>query len=309
MPCTCPVNAWRPRPGAVDRRLVFSPTQGQADLHVLIPCGSCTACRLDRAMAWATRCVHERQMHSSAVFITPTYADEHLPADLSVSVREMQLFNRRLRHEVGSFRFFCCGEYGDRTKRPHYHALLFGLDFDDKRPHSKSKSGELLYHSPRLERIWGKGSCLIGSVTLQSAGYCARYSLKKVTGEASAEHYRRVHPRTGEVFQVRPEFIQMSRMPGIGYTWFQQFKGDCFPSDHVVVDGQKRPVPPYYLRLLDEADQAAIRARRRRRGEARAAAESAAHAATGYGQSRLLTKHQSQELKAKRLVRELDEVS
>lgn len=309
MPCTSPVDAWRPRPGAESRRLVFSPTKGLTDQHVLIPCGACTACRLDRAMAWATRCIHERQMHQSAVFITPTYSDEHLPADLSVSVREMQLFNRRLRHEVGSFRFFCCGEYGDRTKRPHYHALLFGLDFDDKKPWAKSKSGELLYRSPSLERIWGKGSCLIGSVTLQSAGYCARYSLKKITGEAAAEHYRRVHPVTGEVCQVRPEFIQMSRAPGIGYAWFQKFRSDAFPSDFVIVDGQKRPVPPYYLRLLEEGEQGAVRAARHRRASRRQAAETAAHAASGFGQARLLTKHQSQELSAKRLVRELDEVS
>lgn len=116
-----------------------------------------------------------------------------------------------------------------------------------------------------------------------------------------------MHPHTGELVQVRPEFIVMSRMPGIGYSWFQKFKGDAFPSDFLVVEGRKRPVPPYYLRLLeDEAAAAAVVARRRSRGVARAAREAQAHAASGFGQARLLTKHQSQAERASRLVRELE---
>lgn len=179
MPCTSPVDAWRPRPGANDRRLVFSPTKGLVDQHMLIPCGACAACRLDKALNWATRCVHEASQHEASCFITPTYSDEHLPEDYSVSVRELQLFNKKLRHHYGAFRFFACGEYGEVGKRPHYHALLFGIDPPDKVLWSTSKRGERLYRSETLERIWGKGHCLIGSVTLQSAGYCARYSLKK----------------------------------------------------------------------------------------------------------------------------------
>lgn len=246
-------------------------------------------------------------MHDVSVFITPTYSDEHLPSDYSVSVRELQLFHKKLRHACGPFRFFACGEYGEQGLRPHYHELLFGLDFPDKFLWSVSKRGERLYRSETLEKLWGKGHCLIGNVTLESAGYCARYSMKKITGDLAQDHYRRTHPLSGEVCNVRPEFIVMSRMPGIGAAWFDRFKADAFPSDFLVVDGRKVPVPGYYLRKLDEAVQASITAKRRARGEARRAAESAAHAKSGFGQARLLTRHQSQALKAKRLVRPLED--
>lgn len=306
MACTSPIDAWRPREGAASGRLVFSPRKGLADQHVALPCGRCTGCRLDKSRDWAVRSYHEASMHDASVFITPTYSDEHLPADYSVSVRELQLFHKKLRHMVGPFRFFACGEYGERGLRPHYHELLFGLDFPDKQLYSRAKGGGNLYYSETLQKAWGKGLCLIGDVTFQSAGYCARYSMKKIGGDMAAEHYCRVHPVTGEICQVSPEFSVMSRMPGIGATWFERFHREVFPSDFLVIDGRKVPVPSYYLRKLDDVEQAEVKARRRDRGFVAAAREAEAHAASGYGQARLLTKHLAQDLRAARLVRELE---
>ena len=42
--------------------------------------------------------------------------------------------SKRLRDRVGygRFRFYACGEYGETTNRPHYHAILFNYDFPDK---------------------------------------------------------------------------------------------------------------------------------------------------------------------------------
>ena len=67
---------------------------------------------------------------------------------------------------------------------------------------------------------------LVGDVSFQSAGYVARYSLKKVNGDLAAAHYRRVDPDTGEVFDLVPEFAHMSLKPGIGASWFDRFYGD-----------------------------------------------------------------------------------
>lgn len=209
-----------------------------------------------RAQEWSTRLAHEAQMHERSSFITLTYSDEWLPADGSVSVSELQRFMKRLRKARGKgLRFFACGEYGGENWRPHYHVLLFGEDFaHDRKPWSRSPAGHTLYRSPSLEKLWTFGFSDIGSVTQESANYVARYILKKVNGKAAADHYQRVHPLSGELVQLRPEFLTMSL--GVGKDWYQQFRRDAFPSDFVVVDGEKRPIPRYYKKKLQASAEA-----------------------------------------------------
>lgn len=217
-----------------------------------IPCGQCVGCRMTKADEWATRLWHENQTHDASTFVTLTFSDEHLPADGSIRVRDIQLFIKRLRKHLGHgrVRYFACGEYGDDNLRPHYHAILYGFDFEDRYPWRKSQSGHVCYRSPTLERLWPFGHCEIGTVTRESLGYVARYVLKKVTGQPAADHYKRVNQVTGEIHQVQPEFITMSTRPGIGAAWYTRFKGDAFPSDFVIVDGEKKPIPRYYDKKL-----------------------------------------------------------
>jgi hypothetical protein len=51
-----------------------------------------------------------------------------VPEDGSLNVAHFQKFMKRLRDRIKplKIRFFHCGEYGDKTRRPHYHALIFG---------------------------------------------------------------------------------------------------------------------------------------------------------------------------------------
>lgn len=192
-------------------------------------------------------------MHETSCFLTLTYSDENLPDDCSVSVRPLQLFMKRLRKRFGSgVRFFACGEYGDANNRPHYHVILFGCDFADKTLWRRTSAGYYTFRSAVLEGIWTLGHSEIGEVTQASCAYVARYVIKKINGERAEEHYTRVHAVTGEVFRVKPEFICMSK--GIGGTWFDKFATDCFPSDFVVIDGCKRPVPRYYTKKMAELD-------------------------------------------------------
>lgn len=231
-----------------------------------VPCNQCIGCRLDKARDWATRIHHEAQLHADNAFITLTYSPEHLPEDLSVSVREMQLFMKRLRKAVGKVRFFGAGEYGSDLCRPHYHVLIFGYAFPDRVLWRQTPAGHLTYRSPLLEKLWPFGFSEIGNVTHQSAGYVARYVTKKVTGDRADDHYTRVSPYTGEFLQLRPEFICMSNRPGIGGAWYDQFSGDAFPSDFLIVEGKRVPVPRYYKKKLDEA--AALRVTAKRKLEA-----------------------------------------
>lgn len=142
-----------------------------------------------------------------------------------------------------------CGEYGDQSGRPHYHAIVFGLDFADKR-----KIGKDLFESRDLSRIWSFGIASIGEVTFESAAYVARYSLKKITGDAAEAHYSRVDLETGEVYQITPEFAHMSLKPGIGAGWLRKYVDNTYPRDYVIVRGKKSKPPRYYDKLLEELD-------------------------------------------------------
>jgi len=274
MGCDFPLKAYRSQEKhqvSGKRLLTFNPKHavdsqtGSIDL----PCGRCTGCRLMKAREWAVRCMHEAALYQDNAFITLTYHDDHLPIDYSVDLREFQLFMKRLRQEIAParIRFFACGEYGGKTLRPHYHALIFNYSFPDKTPliQTNQKQNQL-FSSQLLDKTWPYGFNTIGQVNYQSAGYVARYSLKKV-GEhsrAHADYYTRIHPLSGTAVTVRSEFLTMSRMPGLGTGWFDKYKSDCFPSDYLIVDGKHVPVPLYYLKKLDEEDQASIKKQRRR---------------------------------------------
>lgn len=195
-------------------------------------------------------------MHERSSFLTLTYNQEFLPPDHSLHVRDMQLFMKRLRKGVGHpVRFFCCGEYGDDAYRPHYHLLLFGKDFPDMYPWRKTESGFVVYRSAELEKYWPCGHAEIGTVTPESCGYVARYCLKKINGRDAKKHYLRTDTTTGETWSVRPEFCTMSTKPGIGSDWYDAFHMDAFPSDFVIMDGEKRPIPRYYAKKLEKAVQ------------------------------------------------------
>lgn len=220
-----------------------------------IPCGGCIGCRLDRSRQWAARLMHEAKYHELKSFLTLTYSDENLPEGGTLVKRDFQLFMKRFRKEHGGkIRYFMCGEYGDGNDRPHYHAIIFGCDFPDRKKHSKGARGDQIYTSATLDRIWGLGHTYIGNVTHESCGYVARYCMKKVTGQMAEEHYSRVNPATGEWYLLLPEYINMSLRPGIGADYYEDFKNDLYPSDYAVVKGKKLPVPKYYDRKLEKEE-------------------------------------------------------
>lgn len=207
---------------------------------------------MNHASHWATRITNEAAKHEENSFLTLTYADEHLPDPPAVSRRALQLFLKRIRKAFNpqKLRFFACGEYGTQLFRPHYHVILFGTAFRKDRYLWNTVRGNLYYRSPTLEAAWPYGHATIGDVTKESAGYVARYSLKKAQSFHlnQGDPYQRVNAQTGEVYTVHPEFIQMSNRPGIGFTWADEFRADAFPSGFVVIDGQKTAVPSAYRR-------------------------------------------------------------
>lgn len=257
MACFYPVRAWRTEAGEV----VFA-ERGKILAALVLPCGQCIGCRLERSRQWAMRCVHESQLFDVNSFVTLTYDPEHVPGSGSLDYRDFQLFMKRLRKTGRKARFFMCGEYGSTTWRPHFHACLFNVGFGDRRLYRRMPSGFDLYSSVELDALWGKGFCSVGDVTFESAAYVARYVVKKVFGSDGRDFgfpvgdcSYRVDDVTGEVTFYKPEFTHMSLKPGIGAEWFRKFRASS-EFDFIWVNGQKVKPPKYYDRLLGEVNPA-----------------------------------------------------
>jgi len=204
--------------------------------------------------------MHEAQYHDRLSFITLTYDQQNEPPGGSLRPHDLWKFFKRLRKALSCpVRYFACGEYGELSARPHYHALIFGWHFPDRR-YYKGQGSNTLYVSEQLSGLWPAGMATVGDFSYETANYVAGYVMKKVNGEAASAHYAVIDPDTGEILMHRvPEFIRMSRRPGIAAKWWSDYGKEVFPDDFVVVSGRKHPVPRYYLKRL-KADQPVLAA-------------------------------------------------
>jgi hypothetical protein len=193
--------------------------------------------------------MHEASMSSDNSFITLTYSKEFLPKNGSVDKEAFPGFMKRLRNRFDrKIRYYYCAEYGEDFLRPHYHGLMFNLDFEDKYLWTY-RDGFPVWRSPTLEKCWKFGFSEIGTLTFESAGYVSRYCTKKVYGQLAEDYY-------GE---YEPEFARGSNRPGIGASWIQANWRDVYPEDRVVVARPDKPVffckpPRYYDKLLFDID-------------------------------------------------------
>ena len=187
-------------------------TDGQ--YRAIVPCGKCLGCRIDYSREWANRMCIELDDNPRAIFLTLTYNDEHLPLTDSgvptLDKRDLQLFWKRLRKSFPgvTIRYYVAGEYGPKTLRPHYHAIVYGLaldDFPDLYTRGCNELRQPYYSSPRMAGIWGNGYILMSEVSYKTCAYVARYVLKK--------HYGSDKYFLGDAIQ---EFSLCSRRPGIG---------------------------------------------------------------------------------------------
>ena len=180
-----------------------------------------------------------------------TYDDDHLPAHGQLYKEHLQRFFKRLRKAGYKFRYVASGEYGDLSKRPHFHIALFGVDFHSDRLLFGRSGSDRTYISKSVSRHWTFGNHLIGTLNFESAAYIARYILKKIKGLQKPEPLY-IDPITGEAVLPNPEFMLMSK--GIGKTWFRDyFMSDVYPHASVITSqGSKAPVPRYYKSLLKE---------------------------------------------------------
>ncbi|QCQ84888.1 replication initiator protein [Blackfly microvirus SF02] len=233
MVCFAPLTAYRPPEGSEDGRLVFNRRVCLSGIPIRVPCSKCVGCMMVRRRQWAVRCMHEKRMHSASAFVTLTYDDDHLPPGGFLVKRDLQLFMKRLRKQRPTgLRFFACGEYGERTLRPHFHVLLLNTDFADGRFYKASASGSDLFTSRELSSLWPDGHCDFGAVTFGSAAYVAGYVMKKAVVPV--------------LLGLPSPFVVMSRRPGIGTSWFERYSDEAYKHDSAIMKGREVPLPRFY---------------------------------------------------------------
>lgn len=185
--------------------------------------------------------------------------------------KDMTLFMKLYRqnkgkHDFGKVRFFGCGEYGDLNGAAHFHLIIFQeKPITDLKFHKLTNDHNILYTSETLEKIWKKGFVIIGEVTYESAGYVARYITKKQTGENG-----KIYDEIG----LEPEFVRMSRNPGIGMNYFKNHYKEIYRNDEIILQGRTLKPPkafdesfwelePDSLQIIkDQRRNAAIRNRK-----------------------------------------------
>lgn len=243
-----------------------------------IPCGKCMDCLQNWSQQWTARCMLEASQYRSNLFITLTYDDEHVPHDtfinpvtgavtdaMTVVKSHVQKFMKRLRrwcerNNLSSPRVFYAGEYGDRTKRPHYHLTLFNCAFPDTE-YAFTKNGIKYYKSQILQRIWScrvrdpktkklvavtLGNAFFAPVTPESMKYVASYTCKnhrrksdELTDEQIAALYscgfeqNTVVPAATAVGLLQPNFVGFSRRPGIARGMFDLLHDTLFKFDQI----------------------------------------------------------------------------
>lgn len=238
MRCTSPRTVGFKADG---KSLAWSPREINKELATFqLPCGKCIDCRLEYSRQWAIRCIHEAQMYEKNSFITLTYDDQHLKSP-KLEYSDFQKFMKKLRkvqdEHIG---MFVTGEYGDKTKRPHWHAIIFNWSPSDGVHKYTNYRGDRVFESETLTNLWGNGIAEFGSVTIHSAGYCARYAAKKLG-----------HGRDG-THDFNPISKKSSKY-AIGKKWLEKYWPDVFNYGEVVLkDGTSTSIPRYYEKWFKE---------------------------------------------------------
>jgi bifunctional DNA-binding transcriptional regulator/antitoxin component of YhaV-PrlF toxin-antitoxin module len=212
------------------------------DFHVA--CGKCIACRISRAREWAVRCVHESGYHDQNVFVTLTYDDLNIPINFSLSKYEYVTWIKRFRKSLNGrkIKYLGCGDYGEKTGRPHYHFILFGVGFLDFR----------YYNRHYFHQTWPYGNIDVDVVNYHTARYVAKYIQRSTLGSFADVVYAGL---------VKP-FQTQSRGIGLQYALDHAYR--LRQNLGFYIDGIRHGLPRYYRKKLgiDETEYVELIARK-----------------------------------------------
>lgn len=190
----------------------------------VVPCGKCFSCRSKRRSQWSARLREESRLHLSqgnlCLFLTLTYDEKHVPKTSDgtrvAKIAEFSSFIKRLRKKLygnkrGSLRYFGVSEYGPKTFRPHYHAILFGF------PRMPLKRVNQI-----LADCWTSGFVSVSLCNNRTIAYCTKYCLMDfvLSGVYAAPENRpqlRCSKGLGRVFLFNPARVQWIRRGNFTY--------------------------------------------------------------------------------------------
>lgn len=207
---------------------------------IRVSCGHCLVCRKRLRVNWAIRMQHQQMYTPGTLFLTMTYDRHHLPAHASLSTTDIKQFVWRLRkrlarhHGNKRIKYYIAGEYGPKTHRPHYHAIIMGLDISYK---------DMLYDCWR--KCVPEQFVVEQTLTLESKLYTSGYSVKKLGAKYGAA-FKSQYPNK------IPEFQRQSIH--IGRQYVIDNKDNISKDWTIPWMGRRRSVPRYYRKVINSLD-------------------------------------------------------
>jgi hypothetical protein len=187
-----------------------------------VPCGKCPNCRKSKSNTWQFRLMQEYIRATTMHFVTLTYNDENVPygeTEQTLHKKDLQNFIKRLRKSLNTkIKYYAVGEYGTKTERPHYHAIIYNIPEKE---------------TDKIAKAWGLGNTDTKKANGAMVRYCTQYLIKRIPKE-----------ETGRL----PEFALMSKR--LGDNWLsphkiKHYKEKLVP--HITeTGGNILPMPRYY---------------------------------------------------------------
>jgi hypothetical protein len=175
---------------------------------VEIKCGKCLECKKQKMYEMKKRIEEQLKINKEAYFLTLTYDNEH---EKNLNIRDMQLFFKRYRKKQ-KIKYFYVGELGEKTKRPHYHAIMFApLPSDIQESKTETKNGYKQYESKEITKLWGNGLIKISKMEKPLIGYITKYMLKNVDKKEFVSGWSRKPPLGINPETIEEEIIKRDR--------------------------------------------------------------------------------------------------
>lgn len=212
--------------------------------YIEVPCGKCINCRNTKSTEWGMRIQHEADNYNivnEITITTLTYNKDNLDYRYSLKKKDVQDFMKRLRvnrERAGyknKIKYFIAGEYGTRKKRPHYHALLYGVNPLDE------KEKEL------INKSWGKG--YVYPEMIKQGNSAAMYVAKYINKGDNMELY---HDKKEYEKYMNKEAQFKICSSGLGKNYVKENRNNLKENLFIPNGKNKKSIPKQYIKWLKD---------------------------------------------------------